>query len=136
MRRFVVRLSIAASLALWPVLAQAISLAGTEWKPLRMGDMPVPDNTSAYIQFRSKGRLTGFSGCNRLMAEYAVDGDTIFIGPVGATRKMCADSVMLREAALATALEQARTFRRQTTELVLFDAAGLPILEMRQTDWD
>lgn len=130
------RVSIGVSIVAWSAMVQAASLAGTEWKPLRMGDVAMPSDSSAYLQFRSKGRLTGFSGCNRLMAQYSVVADIVFVGPVGATRKLCAESVMAREAALAAALEQARTYRRQTTELVFFDAAGRPILELRQTDWD
>ncbi|MGD1982335.1 MAG: META domain-containing protein [Chromatiaceae bacterium] len=114
----------------------AASLAGTEWQPERMGELAVPPESSAFIQFRSHGRLAGYSGCNRLMAQYRIQDSAIFIGPVAATRMSCAGTVMAREAALATALERARTFRRQRTELVLFDAAGQPILELRQTDWD
>ena len=114
----------------------AAALQGSEWKPLLIADQPVPEETEAFVQFRSKGRLVGFSGCNRLFAEYRTDGDDIFVGPVAATRRQCADSVMQREAALARALEDARTFHRDHIRLVLFDSAGAPILELRQTDWD
>jgi putative lipoprotein len=114
----------------------AASLAGTEWRPLRMGQLVVPQDGSVFVQFRSKGRLTGFTGCNRLMAEYQAGDGVIFVGPVAATRMACAEEVMQLEGAFASALEQARTYRRQQTELVMFDAEGQPILEMRQTDWD
>jgi putative lipoprotein len=125
-------------LALWlaSLPAYAASLAGTEWKPLRMDELAVPQDGSVFIQFRSKGRLTGFTGCNRLMARYQAGDGVIFVGPVAATRMVCADEVMQLEGALASALEQARTYRRQQTELVVFDAEGQPILELRQTDWD
>lgn len=116
--------------------ALATSLAGTEWKQVGMGALAVPQASSAYIQFRSKGSLTGYSGCNRLMADYVTEDWAIFIGPVAATRMACADTVMARAAALAAALEQSRTFRRERAELVLFDADGQPILELQQSDWD
>ena len=118
------------------VTASATPLQGSEWKPVRIADAPVPEESSAFVQFHSKGRLVGFSGCNRLFADYEASDGQIFIGPVAATRMACAESVMAREAALATALEEARTYRRADHQLVLFDAAGQPILEMRQTDWD
>jgi len=111
-------------------------LQGSEWKPLRMGELEVPEDSSAFVRFESKGRLVAYSGCNRMMAEYSAHDGMIFVGPVAATRMMCAETVMQREAALATALEQARSFRRDGTSLVLFDAADQPSLEMRQTDWD
>lgn len=121
---------------LLPFQVLAASLAGTEWKPVRMGAVEVPEASSAYVQFRSKGRLTGHSGCNRLQARYVAEDGSIFIGPVAATRMVCADTVMTREVALAAALERSRTFRRRQAELVLYDAGGQPILELRQTDWD
>lgn len=117
-------------------VAEAITLQGSEWKPLLINGEPVPEETSAFIQFRSKGRLEGYSGCNRLFSEYQTEGNQILVGPVAATRRACADTVMLRESALATALEQARTWYRERIRLVLFDANGVPILELRQTDWD
>ena len=116
--------------------AGASTLQGSEWKPELINGEPVPQETSAFIQFRSKGRLEGYSGCNRLFSEYETSINQILIGPVAATRRACVDSVMQREAALATALEQARTWYRERIRLVLFDAEGTPILELRQTDWD
>ena len=117
--------------------AHAATLTGSEWKPLRMGELAVPAESSAFVQFRSKGRLGGYSGCNRLFAEYEAGHDGyLFIGPGAATRMAWAESVMLRESRLAAALEQARRFERNGTLLVLFDALDQPILEMRQVDWD
>jgi heat shock protein HslJ len=121
---------------LWIGNVHAASLQGSEWKPLRMGSMAVPEASSAFVQFRSKGRLEGHSGCNRMFAEYEADDGHIFVGPVAATRMACEESLMATEAALAAALEDARTYRRMRTSLVLFDHDGNPILEMRQTDWD
>jgi heat shock protein HslJ len=116
--------------------AVARVLQGSEWKPILIDELPVPEETSAFVQFRSKGRLEGFSGCNRLFSDYEISGEHIVIGPVAATRRSCADSVMRRESALAAALENARTWYRQGIRLVLFDSTGRPVLEMRQTDWD
>ena len=115
---------------------ESAPLQGSEWKPLRMGDVAVPDDSSAFVQFRSKGRLEGHSGCNRIFAEYETDAEHIFIGPVAATRMACELELMEREAALARALENARTYQRKRHKLVLFDQRGTPVLEMRQTDWD
>ena len=117
-------------------MAAATQLQGTEWKPLRIGDEAVPEDSSAFVQFRSKGRLSGYSGCNRMFAEYEAADGQIFIGPVAATRMACAETVMARESALAAALENARTYMRDGAQLVLFDSDNKPLLELRQTDWD
>ncbi len=124
------------SILLFVQMADATSLQGTEWKPLRIGDVAMPEESSAFVQFRSKGRMTGYSGCNRMFAEYEAADGQIFIGPVAATRMACAESVMDRESALAAALENARTYLRDGTQLVLFDSNAKPLLELRQTDWD
>jgi putative lipoprotein len=123
---------------LWLVAgsASAAGLAGTEWQPLRIGDVEVAENADVFLQFRSKGRLVGHGGCNRLMAGYQATGGAIFVGPVMATRMACAADVMAQEAALAAALRRVRTFDRQKTRLVLFDAQHQPVMELRQRDWD
>ena len=116
--------------------AQSTPLQGSEWKPVRMGEIAVPEESTAFVQFRSKGRLEGHGGCNRLFAQYQVDDGHIFVGPVATTRMACAQGLMEREAELAAALENARTYQRLKTRLVLFDSEARPVLEMRQTDWD
>jgi len=117
-------------------VTQSAPLQGSEWKPLRISGTAIPEESDAFVQFRSKGRLEGHSGCNRIFAEYQVDDSYIFIGPVAATRMACAESLMVIEAALAGALENARTYRRERRKLMMFDRDGSPILEMRQADWD
>ena len=82
------------ALLLWIGNAHAASLQGSEWKPLRMGEMAVPESSAAFVQFRSKGRLEGHSGCNRLFAEYEAQDGYIFVGPVAATRMACEEDLM------------------------------------------
>lgn len=130
------RLTLTSLLLAQCAFAWSASLQGSEWQPTLMDDQPLAGDTGSFIQFRSKGRLAGYSGCNRLMAEYFTDGNAILVGPVAATRMMCDADTMAREADLSRALERARTFHRQQTRLVLFDAGGNPILELRQRDWD
>ncbi|MCB1801639.1 MAG: META domain-containing protein [Gammaproteobacteria bacterium] len=111
-------------------------LQGSEWQPLQIHDESVPADSGIFIRFHSKQRLVGHSGCNRLFAEYEASDGHIFVGPVAATRMACEDAVMTREAALASALEKARTYHRDGAKLVVFDGAGQPVLELRQSDWD
>lgn len=112
------------------------ALAGSEWRPVCMPGRVLPAEVSAFVQFRSSGRLHGHTGCNRLLGEYRVDGEQIHIGNLSSTRKTCDADVMQQEQALIRTLDKAHTFRRARTRLFLFDDDGLPILELRQTDWD
>ncbi|HPE79753.1 MAG TPA: META domain-containing protein [Gammaproteobacteria bacterium] len=118
-------------------VAHSATLQGSEWTPLSLREVPLTATSPVFVQFASKGRLLGFGGCNRLFADYQTGaGNTIFIGPVAATRMACEEGVLAYEAEFAAALEHSRTYLRQQTRLTLFDSAGTPILELRQTDWD
>jgi heat shock protein HslJ len=117
-------------------LARPEPLAGSEWRPTCMQGSALPADVTAFIQFRGGGRLFGHTGCNRLLGEYRIDDRQIHLGRLSSTRKACDDDVMRQEHALIGALQKASSFRRARTRLVLFGDDGLPILELRQTDWD
>ena len=116
--------------------ASAAELAGSEWRPIRIGDAPWPDDSAVLVRFQSAGRLAGHSGCNQFTGSYALVGDTIEIGPLAATRMMCPEPVMEQERLLFDVLESARTFSRNRTELTLADSEGNVSAYFVQTDWD
>lgn len=116
--------------------AHAGSLAGSEWKPLLIDGSPVPEDTRAFVRFGGQGRLFGFSGCTDLSADYQASDGRLVVGPLAAARTACEDRGTQHAAALTRALERARSYRRQGIHLLLFDACGRPVLELRQTDWD
>lgn len=110
---------------------QPLSLTGTDWQLLsynngRGGLVSSLATELITANFDDDGRLTGFSGCNNYHAAYEVDGGSIAIGPVAATRKMCADpvNVMEDEAGYYQALDQAATFEIKDGELTMYDEEG------------
>ena len=125
-------------LALLPATSAAgtAELAGSEWRPVRLGASDVAPDTKAFVQFRSGGELAGQGGCNRFFGRYKIEGETIEIGPIGATRMACPEPVMAQEASLLAALEAARTWTRDRTSLVLFDAEKHEQARLQQTDAD
>ncbi len=114
--------------------AEAAELAG-KWRPTEIGAVSWPDEAGAFVRFEASGRLTGNSGCNRFMGSYTLAGDTIEISPLAATRMMCPEPLIEHERLLFEALEQARTFSRDGTELSLADPDG-HTAHFVQTDWD
>jgi heat shock protein HslJ len=116
--------------------ASAAGLAGSEWRPVSIGAAPWPDDSGAFVRFESDGRLAGHSGCNRFMGSYVLDGDTIEIGHLAATRMACPEPVMEQERLFLEVLEQARGFSRDRTELTLADPEGKVTASFVQTDWD
>ena len=49
------------------------------------------------ITFDRESHAFGSSGCNRFRGPFKRDGETIGIGPLAATKKMCAAVLMARE---------------------------------------
>ena len=134
--RYVGLLALGLALLLAPSSVGAAELAGSEWRPVRIGAADVAADTKAFVQFKSGGELTGQGGCNRFFGRYKIDGETIEIGPIGATRMACPEPVMAEEASFLAALEAAKTFVRDRTSLVLFDAEKHEQARLQQTDAD
>ena len=116
--------------------ARADELAGSEWRPVRIGATDVSSDAKAFVQFKSAGELAGDGGCNRFFGRYKIAGDAIEIGPLGATRMACAEPAMALEARFLAALEAARTWHRDRTSLILLDAEQHEQARLQQTDAD
>jgi heat shock protein HslJ len=111
------------------------SLEG-EWSLLaynngRQAVLSLPSEMEFTAMFR-EGNMAGKAGCNRYVASYSVEGDTITIGSAAATRIFCADppGVMELEARFLELLSQvARYSVRQGRILDLHDAEGARLLQ-------
>lgn len=116
--------------------AAAQTLAGSEWRPSAIGAGDVPAELESFVRFGDDGKLVGNGGCNNFFGGYAEAGETIAIGPLGATRMDCGDAVRDVEQGLFKALARARRFQRDGTRLRLIDCAGTPVAEFVQVDAD
>ncbi|MBP7001425.1 META domain-containing protein [Amaricoccus sp.] len=130
------RLLLALALMLPTAAAADPGLAGSEWRPLDLAGTPFPAGGEAFVRFGADGALTGSGGCNRFSGTYTIDGDTLTIGPVAATRMACPEPAMSAEAALFRALAAAASFSRDGADLNLLDGDGVPLAAFAQTDWD
>lgn len=98
----------AATAAAAPVAPAAPSpIEGPEWRLTGLRGLDaaalaaVPEGVS--VRFDG-GRLTGFSGCNRLAGSYAIDGDQLTIPAAAGTMMACPPPVMQVEDAFRKAL--------------------------------
>lgn len=106
-------------------------LAGLEWRviEIRYEDGKMREtlpNTNVSAIFSDNGNVSGSAGCNRYFAAYSASGESIKIGPAGATRKMCAwpKGIMEQESAFLRALESAAGFRVYGARAALLDSRG------------
>ena len=114
------------TLTMRPALAD--QLAGSQWG--------IGQNQNVFVQFQPVGKLIGNGGCNRFFGTYAVKSETIQIGPLGSTRKLCSSETMTVEQRFLADLQASRSFRFTHFKLVLFDGDGSEIAVLLRQDWD
>ena len=96
----------------------------------RGGFMSVLADSEITAVFGDDGSLAGSAGCNHYTASFEVDGEAIWIGPVGLTRMMCWDpeGIMEQESAYLAALESAATYQIKGALLEVRDSDGMRVL--------
>lgn len=115
--------------------AETLSLSGTPWRLQSFNNGKGGMVTSVATEkitslFSEDGKVAGNAGCNDYNGSYKVDGDKISIGPLAATRKMCAEpsDVMQTEQTFLQNMSNAATFSIQNDMLTLFDETGTKLL--------
>jgi len=121
----------AAGATLASFVAQGTDLAGTAWQVTAYNNgkqavVSVTTGSTIRIEFMPDGRVRGSGGCNSFSGSYTSSAEQLAIGPVGATRRACAepDGVMAQEAAFLRALETVASARREGDRLELRTATG------------
>jgi heat shock protein HslJ len=105
---------IAALLVLWsmgaafPAGAGESDMLGTAWLAEDIGGRGVVDGARSTMEFVKPGQVVGLAGCNRYFGPVVLDGGTIAFGSLAATRKMCAEPLMVQEQRFLKALAQAK----------------------------
>jgi heat shock protein HslJ len=133
----------AAGATLASFVVQGTELAGTAWRVTAYNNgkqavVSVTAGSAITMEFMPEGRVRGSGGCNSFSGNYTSSADQIKIGPVGATRRACAepDGVMAQEAAFLRALETVASARREGPRLELRTPAGALAVTMIQAPAD
>ena len=104
------------------------TLAGSEWG-FKGIDGP-------FVQFRSKGEISGSGGCNNFFGTYEQNGQRLVIGPLASTKKACPPLAMDTERKFLTALQNAHRIDATHLALQLYDESGEELLSLIRRDWD
>ncbi len=99
----------------------AASVTNTYWRAVDLFDVPVdPGNNGTEVHLKLLGdRAMGFAGCNNFSGGYTASGNQIVIGPLAATRMMCADT-MQAESQMLQAMNSTTHFKVYGDILTLF----------------
>ncbi len=104
------------------------SLAGSEWSP----DI----DSEVFVQFRDKGEIRGYGGCNNFHGTYEQNGEHLKISHLASTRKACIGMNMENESAFMKVFESVDHFKATHTRLELFDEDGNNLFILQRRDWD
>lgn len=102
-------------------------LRNTYWKLTYLGD--TPSQTTARLQeahlifAAHELRVSGSSGCNRIMGGFRLDGDNLHVSQMVATRMACLDG-MEQEQLFLKSLNDVAHYRIKGDQLELLDRSG------------
>lgn len=107
-----------------------VPLTNTYWKLVEVGGDSVPSAEKArepHMMLLDDGRVNGFSGCNRFMGRYQVEGNNLLFDAMGSTRMACPDSQT--ESRLFAAFANTVGVNLSGHRLRLMDEAGNELAE-------
>jgi len=105
------------------------SLQGSEWGPVET------ESAEQFVAFKSEGEIIGHGGCNQFFGEYTQEGETLKIGALASTKKLCPD-LMEAETAFLKKLQDTRRAEATHVTLKLYDADDVQLMQLRRRDWD
>lgn len=91
------------------------------------GDLP---DTTVTFRIDETGKVGGKGPCNSYFSQAKVEGSSMTLGPVGATRMACSQDQMARETALFDALAKVAAFRIDGGRLILADRDGKEVVRL------
>ena len=90
-----------------------------EWTVIKIKGLEQLNASPTMIFEKEDSRVAGFAGCNNYFSTYTVSGNTLSLGPAGATRKLCPD--MSVEDVFFKVLPNIARFEIVKKELYLYD---------------
>jgi heat shock protein HslJ len=106
------------------------ALTASTWRPERLREMRLPQDTEMRIHFAADGNLSGNGGCNRFFGSYALTGEGLAIGELGATRMACPEPAASFEISFMDALQSASKATIAENRLVLKNSAGDTVVRL------
>lgn len=109
---------------------QVPSLVGRTFSIVEIGGAPVLEGTAPEMAFGDDGRVTGRATINRMFGPYALDGDTLRLGPMASTMMAGLPAAMEQEHRLLSLLGTPLRIRAGTAagEVVLDDGQSTLLL--------
>jgi putative lipoprotein len=104
------------------------SLTGITWLAEDINGKGVIDMLQTTLEFADDGKIGGNGGCNRYFGSATITGQDIEIGPLGATRMMCPESIMNQEMDFMQALAKVTRWEMRNGLLYMFADSDKAVL--------
>jgi heat shock protein HslJ len=107
----------------------ALQLAGTQWKFVKLDGHDVPSGFNATLNFERNGHVSGHAGCNGYGGPWEASNGALHFGGMISTKMACLQpaGAMATERNVFAALRETAQARLQGHSLVLLDAEGAPL---------
>lgn len=113
-----------------PGTGSTASLTNTYWKLLTLDGQPAaspPGTREVHLILQLQQRVAGFSGCNRLLGGYQVDGDRLSFTQLAGTMMACESGAMDIERRFHAMLQKVARWRIEGEKLDLLDESGMTL---------
>lgn len=104
-------------------------LTGVSWRPVKLGEQSIAEDSGMYIRFAVDGSIKGHGGCNGFFGSLQQSETGLEVGPLGSTRMACPEPVMRRETAFLDAVQRTRDFRTASGAMSLLDEGSSVLAE-------
>ena len=123
-------ITLAAGCASTAPTSSKASLTNTYWKLTELDgarvSMTPEQEREVRITLDDNGKVTGFTGCNRVMGGYTVAADVLRFTQLAGTRMMCPPPAMQLDSAVLANLNSVTGFRIEGEQLILLKD-GAPV---------
>ena len=123
-------ITLAAGCASTAPTSSKASLTNTYWKLVELDGarvaMTPEQEREVRITLDDNGKVTGFTGCNRVMGGYTVAAEVLRFTQLAGTRMMCPPPAMQLESAVLANLNSVTGFRIDGEQLILLKD-GAPV---------
>ncbi len=83
------------------------------------------DLSRARITLHADGKVSGSTGCNRLMGGFEISGERLTFGRIASTRRACPGDYMKLEAAFDKMLSQVHSWQLRDGRMLLLGSGGI-----------
>lgn len=106
-----------------------VEVTGIRWRPVIVGDDAIPDDSGMFLQFEVDGSIKGHGGCNGFFGSLQQTESGVGVGPLGATRMACPESIMSREMTFLDAVQKTANFETAGDSMSLLDEGNNVLAE-------